>query len=76
MRHPLLLVPWPSLYADGLPGKGTAIAVTTIMVNETGQNASNQALPAYENSDEPGVEPVLISDVATLNVDGTGAVIP
>ena len=45
-------------------------------MNETGQNASNQALPAYESSDEPGVEPVLISDVATLTVDGTGTIIP
>ena len=70
------MVPWNSLFPDGLPAKGTTFAVTTIMVNATGDNASNQALPSYESSEAPGTEPMVIRDVATQTVDGTGSVVP
>ena len=49
--------------------------MVAVLVNESGQNASNQALPAYASSAEPGVEAMVLTEVATLSVDETGAVV-
>jgi alkaline phosphatase len=66
------LVPWSTIFKEGLPSGGTTIAVAAILVNSNGQNASNQALPPYAVADEPGVGTMTLTDVATLTVDQSG----
>jgi hypothetical protein len=51
------------------------VAVSAILVNTTGENASNQALPSYASGSEPGVQTIEIVDVATVTVDPTGTAV-
>jgi alkaline phosphatase len=69
------LVPWSTLYGDSLPSEPWTVAVSAILVNTNGENASNQALPSYASGAEPGVQTIEIFEVATVTVDATGTAI-
>ena len=68
------LVPWEVVFSEGLPSGGGTVAVSAVLVNSNGQNASNQALPPYASAEEPGVGELVISEVATLTFDAQGEV--
>lgn len=69
------LLPWGSVWPDGLPVEGQTLAVFALLVNTTGSYASNQALPPLAEDLAPGSEPVPIDAVVVLEVDADGVAI-
>jgi hypothetical protein len=63
------LLPWSSVWPDGLPTEGQTIAVLAAIVSTDGTYASNQALPPYS---APTPSAVSVQSVVTLTVDGDG----
>lgn len=67
------LVPWSSVFRTGIPSAGTTVALSVVLVNSSGDYASNQALPPLISADEPGAGTLSLSQVVMLTVDGSGA---
>lgn len=67
-----LLLPWTSLFPDGMPSDGTTLAVFAQLVNTDATLASNQALPPLSSSDAPLITDVPILQVVRVEVDGAG----
>jgi alkaline phosphatase len=68
-----LLVPWVRLFPDGMPAEGLSLAFAVVLTNVSGTYASNQSFPAGAESAGAGGEPIPITAVLTLDVDGSGA---
>lgn len=67
-----VLVPWWSVYPDGLPAEGLTIGVVAVLASGEGSWASNQALPPLWSDVEPGASVVLLESAAVVEVDGSG----
>ena len=69
------LLPWSSVWPDGLPAEGQTIGVLALIVGSDGGYASNQALPPLPSGDEPGLSSVTVSAVLQLTVDSDGVIV-
>ena len=67
------LLPWSSLFPAGLSSGGADLAVAVVLVNYTGEWASNQALPPLGAVDEPGEGTMTLVQAVRVTVDATGA---
>lgn len=65
-------VPWDSIYPDGMPGVGFEIAAFAVIVEESGEDISNQTLPPLPDDAAPGSGTLNIESVAVLTVDADG----
>lgn len=66
------VLPWESLFPDGLPADGAALALVAALVQAPGGRPSNQALPPFPSGAAPA-GPLPVRAVVTLAVDATGA---
>ncbi len=69
------LLPWSSVWPDGLPHEGQTIGVLALIVGSDGGFASNQALPPLQTGDEPGLSSVKVTAVLQLMVDSDGVIV-
>lgn len=67
-----ILLPWDSLFPDGLPPEGSDIALWATLVNTMGEEASNQALPPYADGTAPSATEMPVSSVVLLTIDADG----
>lgn len=67
------LLPWESVWPEGLPPDGQTIAVFATIVYTDGTYPSNQALPPF--SVQPMDGEVRVEAVVRLQVDGTGVAV-
>jgi hypothetical protein len=63
---------WDDVFPAGLPATGTSVAVAVVLLNSTGEYASNQALPPFLDAAEPAEAAWSVASVAVLPVDATG----
>lgn len=67
------LLPWWSVWPEGLPPEGQTIAVVALIVYTDGSYPSNQALPPFET--EPTDGAIVLTSVVKLTVDGDGVAV-
>jgi hypothetical protein len=56
-----------------MPAEGLSLAFAVVLTNVSGTYGSNQSFPAGAESAGAGGEPIPITAVLTLDVDGSGA---
>ncbi len=66
------LIYWSSVFPDGIPSTGASVALVVVLLNSTGDYASNQALPPLASSAEPGASAMAVQAVVLLEVDSAG----
>lgn len=69
------LLPWTSLYPEGLPTAGLSIAISVILVDDTPFYASNQALPPLASSAGVGSGTLTLEAVVQADIDASGALL-
>ncbi|MCP4809178.1 MAG: alkaline phosphatase [Proteobacteria bacterium] len=67
-----ILIPWHSIYPDGMPATGLEVGLFAVVVDNSGTDVSNQTLPAATSATAPGVGAVVVEQVVHLTVDSTG----
>ena len=68
------LVPWASLWPDGLPEGGTEMAVFASLIAHNMTPPSNQALPPYLIADPPPYGTIPVDRVVRFAVDAAGGI--
>lgn len=67
-----VLIPWPALYPEleGAVPVGARIALAAVLVNDTGEDISNQALPSFaEGAEPPGPGPAALPGIVEFMID-------
>ncbi len=68
-------VPWDAIYPDGLPGLASQVAVVAVLVNTTGEYASDQALPPLAAAPSSGAAPIAITSALVMDLDDLGVMV-
>jgi alkaline phosphatase len=68
-----MLVPWVSLWTDGVPTTGLNVAVAVILTDESGSTISNQGLPSLSSSTAVHHGQLTLDAAVALDVDAMGA---
>lgn len=69
------VLPWESVFPDGLPADGTAIALAAVLVNTDGTWISNQVLPPLAEDQAPEDGALELSAVVALEVGADGVLV-
>ncbi len=68
-------VPWSSIFPAGIQPKGVDVAVVAVLVSGDGTWTSNQALPPFASSTEPGAAGASFASVVRFSVNRSGALV-